>query len=149
MILDAKTGDLITSRTYKLSNIAHRLEARQIIIGSFPTNYAFVLSSVLQSGQHLFKFDPLTFNPSAIWAKRTFNSDIRNAINYGIIFGSSESVLYTYGYHDGAFKVSRINADSLKGSVSWTYGLKGNLTDSQAISQKQIDSTLEVVGFAS
>lgn len=105
-------------------------------MGAGPENYAYVLSTILATGQHLFNFDPRVISTGPIWAKRTIDSEMANANTYGIIFGSTETVLYTYGYHNGMSKVSRIDTNSKSGSIKWAYGLKGNLTESQAIAHR-------------
>ncbi len=50
MIFNAISGELITSRYYLYSNMAHRAEAKQIIIGDEPDHFTYVLSSILMSG---------------------------------------------------------------------------------------------------
>jgi hypothetical protein len=99
-----------------------------MIIGYGPEYPAYVLSSIMFSGLHLFRFDPKTFSPSPQWARRTSNSNPGNAVPYLINFGNFENILYIFGYHNGANKVSRVSP--VTGDILWTYGLYGNLTES-------------------
>ncbi len=86
----------------------------------------------------MFSFDPLTLSP-ALWAKKTNTGCYPHL---GIIFGSSENIIYIYSYDSSALKVTWfIDSSSSTPSYSWTYGFSGNIkTEYVAIAHKAIDS---------
>ena len=65
-----------------------------MLVSSGGSPMAYVLSNYhnpgLMSGQHLFKFDPLTFSSESVWIKQTLGSTINNFGHLGLAFGRSE-----------------------------------------------------------
>ena len=60
------------------------------------------------SGQHLFKFNPLTFS-SAAWIKKT--SGTTNCGHLGLAFGRTESLMYAFSCYNGLSTVSLLDTD--------------------------------------
>jgi hypothetical protein len=72
--MDVSTGNVLSARKYSAggySNYNNRVKSMLVSSGASPM--AYVLSDYKTSssytGQHLFKFDPLTFSSAAVWIK--------------------------------------------------------------------------------
>ncbi len=69
---------------------------------------AYILSNInttipgIDTGQRLFKFDPLTFSSSALWSKRTTISGSGNDFGaLGLTFGRNQVFLYAFSLFSG------------------------------------------------
>ena len=63
------------------------------------------------SGQHLLKFDSITFSTEAIWIKKTIGSTATNCGHLGLAFGRSEAFLYAFSWYDGKSTVSLLDTN--------------------------------------
>jgi hypothetical protein len=104
MIFNSATGTVLSSRSYSSNGYQnYNLYVKSMIISSGITPMAYVLSNYITSssctGQHLFKFDPITItaHPSS-WTKKTLGSSSTNCGHLGLKFGRSESVFYAFSW---------------------------------------------------
>ena len=93
-----------------------------MLVSSGASPMAYVLSNYKASssctGQHLFKFDPLTFSSSPVWILKTLGSSNTNCGHLGLAFGRSESFLYAFSWYNGKSTVSLLDTD---GTSKWQY----------------------------
>ena len=66
-----------------------------MLVSSGESPMAYVLSNYKTSsssctGQHFFKFNPLTFSSTSIWINKTAGSNTNNCGHLGLEFGRSE-----------------------------------------------------------
>jgi hypothetical protein len=71
-----------------------------MLVSSGASPMAYVISdykdSSTCSGQHFFKFDPLTFSSEPVWKKKTLGTS--NCSHLGLVFGRIEAFLYSFSY---------------------------------------------------
>jgi hypothetical protein len=93
VVINVYDGVILSARRYShggIWNYNNRVKSMLVSSGSSPM--AYVLSNyktIACSGQHLFKFDPLTFSTAA-WILKTLGSSGYNCGHLGLVFGSTE-----------------------------------------------------------
>jgi hypothetical protein len=90
-----------------------------MIISSGASPMAYVLSNyqdstLLCSGQHLFKFDPKTI--TSAWTLKTAGSSTNNCGHLGLTFGRGESVLYAFSRYN---RLSTVTLLDTAGNSLW------------------------------
>jgi hypothetical protein len=113
----------LSARTYsegKNDNYNYLFKSMLVSSSSGASPMAYVLSNYDTpgcTGQHLFKFNPLTFS-SAAWIKKTIGSSFNNCGHLGLAFGRSEAFLYAFSWYDSKSTVSLLDTD---GNSIWQY----------------------------
>ena len=85
-----------------------------MLVSSGVSPMAYVLSNYNDSGGHgqrLFKFDPLTFSNEPVWKRRTHGTNHYGHL--GLVFGRSESFLYSFSWIDGESTVSLLDTNGI------------------------------------
>ena len=116
-----------------------------MLVSSGASPMAYVLSNYKASssctGQHLFKFDPLTFSSSPVWRLKTLGTT--NCGHLGLAFGRSESFLYAFSWYNGKSTVSLLDTD---GNSKWQYSTPdGHSEKSNSIKYKEIDAARDMI----
>jgi hypothetical protein len=83
------------------------------------SNYQDTTTTPSCTGQHFFKFDPITITPhSSSWTKKTTGSNTNNCGHLGLTFGRSESVLYAFSWFNSLSTVTLLDT---AGNSIWQY----------------------------
>jgi hypothetical protein len=100
----------LSSRSYSAGGFENYDKLiKSMLVSSGASPMAYILSDYNAggscSGQHLFKFDPLTFS-SAAWINKTSGSTINNCGHLGLVFGRTELFLYAFSWYNSKSTVS-------------------------------------------
>jgi hypothetical protein len=120
VVINVSSGNILSARTYSAGGYYNynRL-VKSMLVSSGASPMAYVLSNYNVAGsctgQHLFKFNPLTFS-SAAWIKKT--SGTTNCGHLGLAFGRTESLMYAFSWYNGLSTVSFLDSD---GNSKWQY----------------------------
>jgi hypothetical protein len=116
VVFNVSTGIMMSARNYSAGgHYIYHYQIRSMTVSSGASPMAYVLSNYLTSspctGQHFFKFDPLTFSSAAVWIKKTIGSSTNNCGHLGLVFGRSESLLYAFSWYNGLSTVSLLDTN--------------------------------------
>ena len=147
VVMDVSSGNVLSARSYSdggywnYNNIV-----KSMLISSGPSPMAYILSNYNAggscTGQHLFKFDPLTFS-SAAWIKKTSGSTINNCDHLGLVFGRTNSFLYAFSWYNGKSTVSLLDTN---GNSHWQYSTPGgDSSKSNSIKYKEIYAAKDMI----
>lgn len=107
---------------------------------------AYVLSNHRQddkscSGQHLFKFNPVTFESSPVWIMKTTGS--HDCGHLGLTFDSTETLLFAFSRSNDKSTISLLDSD---GNSKWQYETPdGNGYTNNLIKYKSIDASTNMI----
>ncbi len=92
VVFKVSSGNVLSARSYSTGgNYNYNNLVKSILVSSSASPMAYVLSNYnvgsFCTGQHLFKFDPLTFSSAEVWIKKTEGTT--NCGHLGLVFGRS------------------------------------------------------------
>ena len=115
VVINVSSGNILSARSYSAGgNRNYNYLVKSMLVSSGASPMAYVLSNYKTSsssctGQHLFKFNPLTYSSALVWMKKTNGND--DCGHLGLEFGRSESLVYAFSWSNGLSTVSLLDTD--------------------------------------
>jgi len=148
VVFNSATGAVVSSRGYSsgsYDNYDNRTKSLLVSAGSAPMAYVLTKfqTSTLCSSQHFFKFDPLVFSPSPVWAKKTLvSATASDCLHLGITFGRNEIFIYAFSWYNSKSTISLLD---INGAAKWQYSTPDGNMYNNLIQYKAVDAATDVV----